>query len=49
MLTVIVLGSGNGCPGARRDTYGVALQTATSLTLVDFPGGLPHKLAREEL
>jgi ribonuclease Z len=49
VLTVVVLGSGNGLPGARRDTHGLALRTGESLTVVDFPGALVHKLAREGL
>ncbi len=46
MLTVHVLGAGNGRPGADRDTSGLLIDAGNRLTLVDCPGGVVSKLAR---
>lgn len=46
MLTVHVLGAGNGRPGPERDTSGLLITAAGRYTLVDCPGGVVTKLAR---
>jgi len=46
VLTVHVLGAGNGRPGSERDTSGLLIAAAGKYTLVDCPGGVVTKLAR---
>jgi len=46
VLTVHVLGAGNGRPGPERDTSGLLVAAAGRHTLVDCPGGVVSKLAR---
>ena len=48
-LRVHVLGSSSGMTSATRDTMGLAVETGEGTTLVDCPGGVVHKLARQGL
>ena len=48
-LRVHVLGSSSGMTTATRDTMGLAIETTEGTTLVDCPGGVVHKLARQGL
>jgi len=48
-LRVHVLGSSSGMTSATRDTMGLAIETTEGATLVDCPGGVVHKLARQGL
>jgi len=49
VITVHVLGAGNGRPGADRDTSGLLVEAAGRFTLVDCPGGVVAKIARHGL
>jgi len=48
-IRVRVLGSSSGMTSATRDTMGLAVETIGGATLVDCPGGVVHKLARQGL
>lgn len=48
-LRVHVLGSSSGMTSATRDTMGLVVETGEGTTLVDCPGGVVHKLARQGL
>jgi len=48
-VRVHVLGSSSGMTSATRDTSGLVIETGEGTTLVDCPGGVVHKLARQGL